>query len=172
VRPGQARPLATIKDAAYAWRQTIFFLSLAPRTEVDAFFERGLQNDTAAAPGVASRLVDSGTWLRADGLMRTGHARMGADSWAGRRSGTGYCRNLARSNFDNLTTTALFRQSSPRERRQSFLHLDTSVEMQERLKNPTTSQTTAALGSHRSSRGRGRVPWSGSDLPRGFLRRR
>lgn len=32
----QERPLATIKDAAYAWRQADFFLSLIPRETVSS----------------------------------------------------------------------------------------------------------------------------------------
>lgn len=34
---GNARPLSTIKDAAYAWRQTLFFLALASQDEIRRF---------------------------------------------------------------------------------------------------------------------------------------
>ncbi|MEV4535105.1 hypothetical protein AB0J82_14865 [Asanoa sp. NPDC049518] len=51
------RPLRTVKDVAYAWRQMIFFLSLSesedPRTVLDR-----LREDVAAAPGpVSERLA-------------------------------------------------------------------------------------------------------------------
>lgn len=38
--PRQERPLATVKDAAYAWRQMLFFLSVAPGTEIVPFIDR------------------------------------------------------------------------------------------------------------------------------------
>lgn len=47
----QARPLATVKDAAYAWRQTIFFLAGAPAGEVQAFLDREASS-AAAVRGV------------------------------------------------------------------------------------------------------------------------
>ncbi|WP_425955931.1 hypothetical protein [Xylanimonas sp. McL0601] len=38
--PRQERPLATVKDAAYAWRQMVFFLSVAPSIELCPFIDR------------------------------------------------------------------------------------------------------------------------------------
>jgi hypothetical protein len=38
--PRQERPLTTVKDAAYAWRQMVFFLSVAPSTELGPFTDR------------------------------------------------------------------------------------------------------------------------------------
>lgn len=35
----QRRPLPTVKDAAYAWRQMVFFLSMSPPTDVQVLFD-------------------------------------------------------------------------------------------------------------------------------------
>ncbi|SNT62471.1 hypothetical protein SAMN05421812_11490 [Asanoa hainanensis] len=87
------RPLRTVKDIAYAWRQMIFFLSLSesvdPRTVLGQ-----LREDLAAAPGpVRERLAPALTGLgyvahggRFDG-DRTPAGVVG--SWAGRRPTTG-----------------------------------------------------------------------------------
>jgi hypothetical protein len=67
----QERPLATIKDAAYAWRQAVFFLSLTPRDELSEHVKalRGLPSaaqwpmteviDGLAAAAGDERLADS-----------------------------------------------------------------------------------------------------------------
>lgn len=51
----QQRPLATIKDAAYAWRQAVFFLSVADPTETQALL--GEDSLTTSAPVVVNALV-------------------------------------------------------------------------------------------------------------------
>jgi hypothetical protein len=51
------RPLRTIKDAAYAWRQALFFLSLTTQDEQDQFTAWAGQ-ELARQPGhVAHRLT-------------------------------------------------------------------------------------------------------------------
>lgn len=50
------RPLATIKDAAYAWRQAVFFLSLAPAAEASAFLERSARERAYVSPGIGEVL--------------------------------------------------------------------------------------------------------------------
>ncbi|MEY9995082.1 hypothetical protein ABIE67_007114 [Streptomyces sp. V4I8] len=53
---GNPRPLPTIKDAAYAWRQMLFHLSLCPADEQRRFLT-GLAEETARHPAhVATRL--------------------------------------------------------------------------------------------------------------------
>jgi hypothetical protein len=52
----QQRPLATVKDAAYAWRQAIFLLSIAGRSEAEAFLND--QSLATHAPHVMGDLVD------------------------------------------------------------------------------------------------------------------
>lgn len=78
------RPLGTVKDAAYAWRQTLFFLSLCPPGRQAALVERmaavaaGQPWHTAArlAPVVAGlRLVAGGGAFDADGTALGGLAR-------------------------------------------------------------------------------------------------
>ncbi|MFE1409751.1 hypothetical protein ACFW6F_02870 [Streptomyces sp. NPDC058746] len=81
---GHPRPLGTIKDAAYAWRQTLFFLSLCPPGRQAALVQRmaaeaaGQPWHTAArlAPVIAGlRLVASGGTFDADGTALGGLAR-------------------------------------------------------------------------------------------------
>ncbi|MGW3008664.1 hypothetical protein ACWC9R_07460 [Streptomyces sp. NPDC001219] len=58
------RPLATIKDAAYAWRQLVFFLSLCPPAEQPQLLDR-LDEETARHPAhVAARLAPALAGLR------------------------------------------------------------------------------------------------------------
>lgn len=52
----QQRPLATIKNAAYAWRQAIFFLSVAGPSEAKTFLAE--QSLATRGPRVMSVLVD------------------------------------------------------------------------------------------------------------------
>lgn len=75
------RPLATIKDAAYAWRQMIFHLSLCAPEERDTIV-RGLASSALEHPAhVAARLAPALNGLRlvADGgtFDRTGSADTG-----------------------------------------------------------------------------------------------
>ncbi|MFJ6783351.1 hypothetical protein [Streptomyces yangpuensis] len=81
---GHPRPLGTIKDAAYAWRQTLFFLSLCPPGRQAALVQRmaaeaaGQPWHTAArlAPVIAGlRLVAGGGTFDADGTALGGLAR-------------------------------------------------------------------------------------------------
>ncbi|MFI8497646.1 hypothetical protein ACIGFK_03875 [Streptomyces sp. NPDC085524] len=81
---GHPRPLGTIKDAAYAWRQTLFFLSLCPLGRQAALVQRmaaeaaGQPWHTAArlAPVIAGlRMVASGGTFDADGTALGGLAR-------------------------------------------------------------------------------------------------
>ncbi|MGV9316553.1 hypothetical protein ACWDR0_30865 [Streptomyces sp. NPDC003691] len=81
---GHPRPLGTIKDAAYAWRQTLFFLSLCPPGRQAALVRRmaakaaGQPWHTAArlAPVTAGlRLVAGGGTFGADGTALDGRAR-------------------------------------------------------------------------------------------------
>lgn len=53
---GQPRPLATVKDAAYAWRQALFFLSLAPTGAAEEFLARA-RTATPDLPA-AARILD------------------------------------------------------------------------------------------------------------------
>lgn len=78
------RPLATIKDAAYAWRHTLFHLSLCPPDEQRRVIA-GLDEETARHPAhVTTRLapalaglvlVAEGGGFGADGTADGGHAR-------------------------------------------------------------------------------------------------
>ncbi|WP_370424232.1 hypothetical protein AB8O64_36360 (plasmid) [Streptomyces sp. QH1-20] len=80
------RPLTTIKDAAYAWRQLVFYLSLCPAQERAAVLA-GLDGEVARHPGhVATRLapalaglqlVAKGGRFESDGtaLTESGRAR-------------------------------------------------------------------------------------------------
>ncbi|MCX4637875.1 hypothetical protein OG775_22560 [Streptomyces platensis] len=78
------RPLATIKDAAYAWRQLIFFLALCTPAEQSRLLS-GLDEETARHPAhVAVRLapalaglhlVAAGGGFAADGTALGGRAR-------------------------------------------------------------------------------------------------
>lgn len=52
----QRRPLTTVKDAAYAWRQAVFFLSVADPAETRALL--GDASSTTSAPPVMNELVD------------------------------------------------------------------------------------------------------------------
>jgi hypothetical protein len=52
----QRRPLATVKDAAYAWRQAVFFLSVADPVQAEAFL--GEDSLAASGPPVMNQLVD------------------------------------------------------------------------------------------------------------------
>jgi hypothetical protein len=81
---GNPRPLPTIKDAAYAWRQMLFHLSLCPADEQRRFLA-GLAEETARHPAhVATRLapalaglvltIEGGTF-DADGTADHGRAR-------------------------------------------------------------------------------------------------
>ncbi|MEV7617415.1 hypothetical protein [Streptomyces sp. NPDC089799] len=81
---GHPRPLGTIKDAAYAWRQMLFFLSLCPPGRQTALVQRlaaeaaGQPWQTAArlAPAIAGlRLVAAGGTFDADGTGLGGLAR-------------------------------------------------------------------------------------------------
>jgi hypothetical protein len=79
---GQARPLPTIKDAAYAWRQTLFFLSLAPRSEVCAFLDRSHARQVVTAPPISLILgglehVLAGGTFAADGTCPRGRRLLG-----------------------------------------------------------------------------------------------
>lgn len=51
----QRRPLATVKDAAYAWRQAIFFLSVADPAETQSLLSE--DSLTTSAPVVMNELV-------------------------------------------------------------------------------------------------------------------
>ncbi|MFE1171444.1 hypothetical protein [Streptomyces sp. NPDC058773] len=78
------RPLATIKDAAYAWRQMIFYLALCAPDEQSQLLGR-LDEETARhpahvaarlAPALAGlRLVATGDSFTADGTALGGRAR-------------------------------------------------------------------------------------------------
>ncbi|WP_369148215.1 hypothetical protein [Streptomyces sp. R44] len=80
----EPRPLGTIKDAAYAWRQMLFQLSLCD-DEAVAGVLRGLRDETARhpahvaarlAPALAGlRLVADGGAFAADGTAEAGRAR-------------------------------------------------------------------------------------------------
>lgn len=81
---GNPRPMSTIKDAAYAWRQMLFHLSLceaAEREEVLAWIEaeaarRSGHVRTLLAPALAGlRLVAGGGSFGADGTAEAGRAR-------------------------------------------------------------------------------------------------
>ncbi|MFF7730060.1 hypothetical protein [Streptomyces sp. NPDC008001] len=82
--PHHPRPLPTIKDAAYAWRQMLFHLSLCPPTGQAAVLAR-LEEETARqpdhvaarlAPALAGlRLVAAGGSFDADGTADDGRAR-------------------------------------------------------------------------------------------------
>ncbi|GEB57390.1 hypothetical protein [Streptomyces gardneri] len=81
---GHPRPLGTIKDAAYAWRQTLFFLSLCPpgrqATLVQQMAAQAAEQPwhTAArlAPAIAGlRLVAGGGTFDTDGTALNGLAR-------------------------------------------------------------------------------------------------
>ncbi|MFJ7262084.1 hypothetical protein ACIQV2_18215 [Streptomyces globosus] len=81
---GHPRPLGTLKDAAYAWRQMLFHLSLCPPDRQAAFVEHAAAEaarqpwHTAArlAPAVAGlRLVAAGGAFEADGTALGGLAR-------------------------------------------------------------------------------------------------
>lgn len=52
----QQRPLSTIKDAAYAWRQAIFFLSIADPADVESFLDD--ESVVATGPRVMGDLVE------------------------------------------------------------------------------------------------------------------
>ncbi|MFK4597638.1 hypothetical protein [Streptomyces pristinaespiralis] len=81
---GNPRPLGTIKDAAYAWRQMLFHLSLCTADEQQRVLD-GLDDETARhprhvaarlAPALAGlRLVAAGATFDADGTADTGRAR-------------------------------------------------------------------------------------------------
>ncbi|MEU6387931.1 hypothetical protein [Streptomyces sp. NPDC046939] len=61
---GNPRPLATVKDAAYAWRQMIFYVSLCPARTQRAFLD-WTDEETARHPGhVAARLAPARAGLR------------------------------------------------------------------------------------------------------------
>lgn len=51
----QRRPLATVKDAAYAWRQAVFFLSVADPAEAQSLLRD--ESLTASGPLVMSELI-------------------------------------------------------------------------------------------------------------------
>ncbi|MFF9908979.1 hypothetical protein [Streptomyces sp. NPDC013457] len=81
---GHPRPLGTIKDAAYGWRQTLFFLSLCPTARQTALVQQMAAEaarqpwHTAArlAPVIAGlRLVAGGGTFDADGTALGGLAR-------------------------------------------------------------------------------------------------
>lgn len=58
------RPLATVKDAAYAWRQTLFFLSMAAESEHDRF-ARWTDEHLGGRPGhTIARLVPVAAGLK------------------------------------------------------------------------------------------------------------
>lgn len=52
----QQRPLATVKDAAYAWRQAIFFLSVADPADAESFLDD--ESLVATGPRVMGDLVE------------------------------------------------------------------------------------------------------------------
>lgn len=78
------RPLRTIKDAAYAWRQMMFYLSLCPPAEQRRFLA-GTEAEVARHPAhVATRLapalaglalVVEGAAFGEDGTAEAGRAR-------------------------------------------------------------------------------------------------
>ncbi|MEJ2579119.1 MAG: hypothetical protein P8Z68_08490 [Kineosporiaceae bacterium] len=68
----QQRPLATVKDAAYAWRQAIFFLSVASPSEAEAFLDdRSL---AAHGPRVMGDLIDGLRRVAVGQPVKDGHA--------------------------------------------------------------------------------------------------
>ncbi|MEU7483699.1 hypothetical protein [Streptomyces sp. NPDC042319] len=82
--PGQPRPPATVKDAAYAWRQMVFHLSLCAPDEQRRIVG-GMDGEVARHPAhVAARLAPVLAGLRpilgggqfgADGMADGGRAR-------------------------------------------------------------------------------------------------
>lgn len=67
----QDRPLATVKDAAYAWRQAVFFLSLTPRAEWPARVEK-LRLPPLADRWPMSEIIDGLAVVASGGEPRTG----------------------------------------------------------------------------------------------------
>jgi hypothetical protein len=83
---GNPRPLATVKDAAYAWRQTVFFLSLCGlEQQIDAI--AWMQEHYRRQPGhVVERLAPVLTGLRhvlVGGSLDDGSAPLGARRFLG-----------------------------------------------------------------------------------------
>ena len=78
VARGQERPLGTVKNAAYAWRQAVFFLSQCSVREVDAFTAHARQrvaacteaSDRARLGAVLDGLATARTAPLPDGRMR------------------------------------------------------------------------------------------------------
>lgn len=79
---GQERPLASIKDAAYAWRQAVFFLSLADPADARAVIADPTVVD--AGPAVMADLV-AGLLAAADG--RAGETAAGRVPFLGWTTG-------------------------------------------------------------------------------------
>lgn len=76
----QRRPLATVKDAAYAWRQMLFFLSMSSAADAEAFVSRAVSQDFG--PVVADLLgglrhVTAGGRFDADGRCPAGRRLTG-----------------------------------------------------------------------------------------------
>ena len=79
---GNPRPLSTIKDAAYAWRQMLFHLSLCPPDEQRRFLAV-LDAETARHPAhVAARLAPALAGLAPD--RRGRHFGVGGTAEGGR----------------------------------------------------------------------------------------
>ncbi|MFE0685909.1 hypothetical protein ACFW17_34615 [Streptomyces sp. NPDC058961] len=79
---GNPRPLSTIKDAAYAWRQTVFYLSLCTPATQQAFLT-WLDEETERQPAhAAARLapVVAGLRLVADGGTFAAHDTAAIDT--------------------------------------------------------------------------------------------
>ncbi len=80
---GNARPLRTVKDLAYAWRQTLFFLSLLRAAEVGAFLVWARGTVRKQPPHVAAVLAPVLNGLR--DVLGGGSFDAGGVSAAGRR---------------------------------------------------------------------------------------
>ena len=97
----QPHPLATVKDAAYAWRQAVFFLSLGSPGDVPAFLDRA-RHGTEGSPALAQIL--RGLEHVADGgrFHRTAPAPAADASWAGRQRHLGSCPRQRRCPLNSL----------------------------------------------------------------------
>jgi hypothetical protein len=72
----QHRPLATIKDAAYAWRQTIFFLSMAPAGAAEPWIRATRdRHATGVMDALLGGLADIADGGQFDSAGRSAHGR-------------------------------------------------------------------------------------------------